>query len=65
MKQKADYKDHDDSEQRKDQRIRKPPLTPVGEPEPKADKALFLGCRVLFWRVGHICDPFGSAAVFP
>ena len=36
-KQKADTKDHHDSQQSKNQRIGKPALTPVGESQTKAD----------------------------
>src|ERR1700733_15230377 len=42
MKQESDQEDHDDSEKGKDQRIRKPTLTPVGESQSKAYKGLFL-----------------------
>ena len=53
-KQKADDKDHHDSQQRKDQRIGKPSLAPVGEPQAKTHQALFPRCRVLLSGQVHI-----------
>ena len=53
MKQKAGNKDHHDSQQRKNQRIRKPPLAPVREPKANADERLFLQPRFLLSRHVH------------
>jgi len=54
MKQKANHKDHHDSEQRKNQRIWKPPFTPVSEAKAKADKMLLLSFLLLFSRRVHV-----------
>ena len=42
MKQKADDEDDNDSQQREDQWVGKPPLTPVREAQPEANHGLFL-----------------------
>jgi hypothetical protein len=49
MKQEANYKNHHDAQERKNQWIWKPPLTPVGESQAKPDKTLFLRYRGLLW----------------
>jgi hypothetical protein len=47
MKQQPDNKNYHDSDQRKNQRIRKPALAPVGEPEAKPDQWLLPSCLLL------------------
>jgi hypothetical protein len=60
-KQQTHDKDHHDSQQCKNQRIRKPPLTPVGEPQTKANNGLFLSCRLLLsWHVHTRSFRFGN-----
>jgi hypothetical protein len=45
MKQQPDNKNYHDSDQRKNQRIRKPALAPVGKSQTKANQRLFLSGR--------------------